>query len=106
MNSDNTYEAKLAKIQAEREQLLATQRHLLGKERARVNKELARKRFVVGELVLSAITRDENLKTYLGDLLDQKLTRENDRKLFGLQPTRPTTTPQNMAPSFSTTPNA
>ena len=75
MNSDNTYEAKLAKIQAEREQLLATQRHLLGKERARVNKELARKRFVVGELVLNASTGDEKLKTYLADLLEKKLTR-------------------------------
>ncbi|MDV7341345.1 hypothetical protein RYZ26_17180 [Terasakiella sp. A23] len=44
------------------------------------------KKVLLGFCVLEAMKYDENLKRYMGKLLDKHLTRDRDRKVFDLEP--------------------
>ena len=71
-------------------QLKAKQQKIEARRRARESRETrqadTRRKFLAGAVVLAQVERDALAKAQFRQWLDQSLTREDDRALFGLPP--------------------
>lgn len=79
---------KLQRLQEKRDQLNAQIQSVRAREQAKKRKEDTRKKVLVGAMIMDKVERGEWPKDKLHDALDQYLTRDRDRELFGLPSTK------------------
>jgi hypothetical protein len=81
--ADDT-DTRLAKLKQRRASYDDKIRRLEKTAREKARKEDTRRKILVGAVVLVAAEDDPDKKQWLARLLDQELTRDDDRTLFGL----------------------
>ena len=81
-----TPEERISELEKQRDQINAR----LLKERAKVSaqkrKDDTRRKIIVGAAMLAHAEHDAAVKAQMGRILDQHVTRPQDRVLLGLQP--------------------
>ncbi len=90
-------EKRLKQAKALKQQQVAREK---AAEKKRQRSEETRRKILVGAVILAKVERGEWPKERLRELMDQALTRADDRALFGLLPvpSEPETRTQNTAP--------
>ena len=90
-------ERRLKQAKALKQQRVARER---AAEKKRQRSEETRRKILVGAVILAKVERGEWPRERLRELMDQALTRADDRALFGLLPvpSETETQPQNTAP--------
>jgi hypothetical protein len=90
-------ERRLKQAKALKQQQVARER---AAEKKRQRSEDTRRKILVGAVILAKVEHGEWPKERLRELMDQALTRADDRALFGLLPvpSEAGTRPQNTAP--------
>ena len=78
--------SKLDQLLKQQEQLKARIQKERAKQKKSDRKADTRRKILVGSLALSHMEKDSEFKSFIERILDEKLTRDMDRKLFGLQP--------------------
>lgn len=81
-------EARLKQLKARQARIEARRRALEGR---RTRREDTRRKVLVGAIVLGRVERGELTQTVLTTWLEAGLTRDEDRRLFGLAPRGPRT---------------
>jgi hypothetical protein len=76
-------EARLKQLKARQVRIEARRRALDGR---RTRREDTRRKVLVGAIVLGRVERGELSQTVLSAWLEAALTRDEDRRLFGLEP--------------------
>jgi hypothetical protein len=74
--------ATLEQLTARKNAILTRQRH---KATSAERKLDTRKKVLVGATILELANKREDVKKWLDDVLEKNLTKENDRKIFGLE---------------------
>lgn len=79
---DEMLEAEADKIEKAKARIA----RLKAKKRETTRKQDTRRKILAGSLLLERIESDERIKAWFERELDGFLTRDSDRKLFGLEP--------------------
>ncbi|KAA0679169.1 mobilization protein C [Roseomonas genomospecies 6] len=74
---------QIEKLRQKKKDVEARIRRLQHQQTTAARKRDARRKILVGAVVLQAAMQDAAVKAWLGRLLDQSLSRERDRSLFG-----------------------
>jgi len=77
---------RLDKLTLKRQQLNAQIQALKAKESKQKRKEDTKRKVLVGSVVLKMLETGEMPQERMNQILDEHLTRDADRALFGLQP--------------------
>ena len=76
--------SRLEQYQKRRQDLDSKIKAIEEKQTAKQSKAEERRKFLVGESILCLIERGEVSQDWLNKILDQQISRKNDRALFGL----------------------
>lgn len=76
--------SRLEQFQKRRQDLDTKIKTLEEQEMAKQRKAEDRRKFLVGESILCLVNRSELSEDWLNKILNQELSRKNDRALFGL----------------------
>ncbi len=84
---DEQLEAERKKLEEQKAKVARLQ----GKKRERQRKTDTRRKVLAGALLLERIETDDRLRMWFEAQIDEFLTRDSDRKVFGLEPKPPAT---------------
>ena len=76
---------KLQRLQLKQSQLRAQIQQVQARERTQERKRETRRKFLIGEAIMSQLESGKFSQADLTILMDEFLTRPNDRDLFGLE---------------------
>ena len=76
---------RLESLQRQQAQLKEQIQQIQSRERTKEGRKQARRKFLIGEAILSEVESGRFKQTYLVSIMNRFLTTENDRALFGLE---------------------
>lgn len=84
MTKRSTPTEQLAKLEKKQDQIQARIQKKKAQVRGQQRKEDTRRKIIAGAIALEHMTHDKKFRTTMQTLIEEHVTRENDRKLFDL----------------------
>ena len=79
-----TPQEQLAKLEKKQSQITARIQKKKAQVRGQQRKDDTRRKIIAGAIALENMTHDKNFRAKMQALIEEHVTRENDRKLFDL----------------------